>query len=114
MQHIDHYSFGKMTINGRTYTADVIIYPDRTDSSWWRQEGHYLQKADLREILRERPDILVIGTGKHGVMKVSEDALSLLQEAGIEVFIEKTDAAAELFNSQPEEKKVVGAFHLTC
>lgn len=31
---IDHYSFGKIIINGKTYPSDVIIYPDSVDSSW--------------------------------------------------------------------------------
>jgi hypothetical protein len=37
---IDKYSFGSITIDGRTYDTDVIIYPERIDDRWWRKEGH--------------------------------------------------------------------------
>ncbi len=35
---IDHYVFGKMVVDGKTYTSDLIVYPDRVDPSWWRPE----------------------------------------------------------------------------
>lgn len=111
---IDHYSFGKIVIDGKTYTSDVIVYPGRVDSTWWRQEGHLLQKADLKDIIAARPDILVVGTGNMGVMQVPEGTVRFLESHGITVRIEKTGKAVELFNSRPPDKKVIGAFHLTC
>jgi len=114
LMHIDHYSFGTIVIDGNTYTSDVIVYPDRVDSSWWRQEGHVLQKADLKDILAAKPDILIVGTGDSGVMNVPEGTLRFLESHNITVHIEKTGKAVELFNNRPSDKKVIGAFHLTC
>ena len=111
---IDHYRFGSITIEGRTYTSDVIIYPDRVDASWWRKEGHYLQKADLAGIVAAKPGLLIVGTGAHGVMSVPESTVAFLESHKISVIIEKTDKAVELFNKQPQGKKVVAALHLTC
>lgn len=111
---IDHYSFGKIVIDGKTYTSDVIIYPDRVDPSWWRQEGHVLQKADLKGIVAAKPDILIVGIGNEGLMHVPEGTVSFLVSHGITVQIEKTGKAVELFNNQPSDKRVIGAFHLTC
>jgi len=48
---IDQYAFGKIVIDGKTYTSDVIIYPEKVDASWWRKEGHRLQPADLEKIV---------------------------------------------------------------
>jgi len=112
--HIDHYTFGSITIAGKTYTSDVIIYPDRVDAAWWRKEGHYLQKADLADIVAAKPDLLIVGTGAHGVMAVPESTALFLSSHDIEVIIEKTGKAVEIFNDQPVGKKVVAAFHLTC
>jgi len=112
--HIDNYSFGKIVIDGKTFTSDVIVYPDRVDPSWWRKEGHYLGKEDLRDILAAAPEILIVGTGKWGEMVVPPSTLDFLESKGVKVQAEKTGKAVELFNSQPEDKKVVGAFHLTC
>ena len=60
---IDSYSFGIIMIDGKTYTSDVIVFPERVFSPWWRKEGHFLRMEDLAEVLREKPDIIVIGTG---------------------------------------------------
>ena len=112
--HIDGYVFGRIIINEKTYSSDVIVYPDRVDPSWWRKEGHYLQKEDLSGIVAEKPEILIIGTGHMGVMQVPESTIAYLTKQGIEVHVEPTGKAVEIFNSQPARKKVAGAFHLTC
>jgi hypothetical protein len=92
----------------------VIIYPDRVNPSWWRKEGHYLQKEDLSGVIAAKPDILIVGTGNMGVMQVLESTVTFLQRQGIEVHVAKTAKAVELFNSMTSDKKVIGAFHLTC
>jgi len=112
--HIDGYVFGRIIIDSKTYTTDVIIYPERVDSSWWRKEGHYLNKEDLPDIVKARPDILIIGTGNMGVMQVPEGTIKYFEKQGIEVRVAKTGQAVEIFNSMPAGKKVIAAFHLTC
>lgn len=112
--HIDDYSFGRIVIDGKTYTSDVIVYPERVDPSWWRQEGHYLRKEDLADVVAANPDVLIIGTGNSGVMTVPETTVTFLESRGIRVFAERTGRAVETFNKQQGAGKVVGAFHLTC
>jgi hypothetical protein len=112
--HIDNYSFGKIEIDGETFTSDVIVYPDRVDSTWWRKEGHYLHKEDLMDVVAAMPDIVVIGTGDWGVMKVPPKTVDFLESKGIKVLVEKTGKATAIFNEQQGKGKVVGAFHLTC
>lgn len=112
---IDQYEFGKIVIDGKTYTADVIIYPEKVDASWWRKEGHRLQLVDLEQVVREKPDILIVGTGNAGAMGVPKETLSFLRSQGIDVRVAPTGKAVEIFNrSQKENKKVVAALHLTC
>lgn len=114
---IDHYSFGKITVNGRSYTSDVIIYPNRVDSSWWRKEGHLLQPEDLAGIISEKPDILIVGTGYSGVMEVQKETMDYINRKGIIVYIERTSKAVELFNRLQKEKTgktIIAALHLTC
>ena len=111
---IDHCSFGKIVINGRTYTSDVIIYQDSVDSSWWRKEGHYLQPVDLNEAVSAKPDLLIIGTGHSGVMVVPEETIRFIKSKDIEILVERTERATELYNSLSKGKKVVAALHLTC
>ena len=112
---IEHYSFGKITINGQSYTSDVIIYPDRVDASWRRKEGHNLQAEDLKDILNVKPDVLIIGTGAFGVMRVPKETMSSLELKGIKVRAMRTGKAVDLFNDlQKDTTAVVAALHLTC
>jgi hypothetical protein len=62
MTRIDHYEFGRIVIDGREETRDLIILPDRVVRDWWRQEGHVLVVDDLGEVLDELPTHLVVGT----------------------------------------------------
>ena len=111
---IERYSFGRITIDGKTHTSDVIIYPGRVDASWWRKEGHNLQVADVTDIIAAHPQVLIIGTGAYGVMKVPENTIAHLQSKGIEVHTANTDKAVHLFNELQNDRVVVAALHLTC
>ena len=111
---IEHYSFGTITIDGKTYTSDVIIYPDKVDPSWWRKEGHSLRIADLKNVISFKPEILMVGTGQSGAMVVPEETISYLKGQNIEVHVVRTEKAVELFNKRQKEKKTVAALHLTC
>jgi hypothetical protein len=38
---IESSAFGVMTIDGRTFSSDLIIFPDGSvKDRWWRQRGH--------------------------------------------------------------------------
>jgi hypothetical protein len=111
---IEHYSFGTITIDGKSYTSDVIIYPERVDSSWWRKQGHSLHIVDLKDVIPAGPEILIVGTGYSGAMVVPEETLSYLKSKGIDVHIARTDKAVELFNKFQKNKKTIAALHLTC
>jgi hypothetical protein len=109
------YQFGKIEVAGKTFRSDVIIYPDRVIDSWWRKEGHSLAMEDIKEVLDFKPDVLVIGQGKPGLMKVPELIRQEIKEQGIELFISGTERAVKEFNSlRSEKRRAVAALHLTC
>lgn len=112
--HIDSYSFGQIVIDGRLYSSDVIIYRDKVDASWWRKEGHRLYPEDIIDALNARPDILIIGTGYSGVMTVQKRTVDHIAARGIEVKVERTGKAVDLYNRLQERKNVIAALHLTC
>ena len=115
MMRIDSYSFGVMMVDGAEYTADLIIFPDRIRSNWWRRQGHNLAVEDLDDVLGFKPDVLVIGKGASGLMEIPASTKKVLQEEGIEVIAKNTGQAWGIFNEQIEKgRKAVGAFHLTC
>lgn len=116
MHLIASYEFGRMTIAGKAYHKDVIVLPERIISPWWREKGHVLQKRDLEQyIMQFPPDILIVGTGKFGVMTCAKAFSMWCETLGIQLTDAKTEEAVHLFNLHAESgKSVVGAFHLTC
>lgn len=110
---IEKYSFGSICINGKTYKNDVLIF-DNEIKEWWRERGHDLQIKDLEWIIRKKPEILIIGTGSYGFLKVSKEIKDYLNSLKIETEIEKTKKACELYNESKDKKRVAAAFHLTC
>jgi len=112
---IDSYSFGSMFINGKEYTDDLIVFPDRIKTNWWRKEGHSLAIEDLKEVFEFQPDILIIGQGDSSLMKIPPETKKEIENQGIELIAKETSKAYKIFNEKIKQgKKVVGAFHLTC
>ena len=112
---IESYNFGKIVVNGKVYTSDLIIFNDSVMENWWRKEGHKLHIEDLREVVERKPEILVVGTGYFGFMKVPKDVKEFLAQKGIELISQKTGEACKTFNKLLSSKrKVAAALHLTC
>ncbi|MEA2070081.1 MAG: Mth938-like domain-containing protein [Asgard group archaeon] len=115
MNTIDDYSFGKIIINGKSYSSDLFIYPEKVITNWWREEGHSLCMKDLEALEKDQPAVLIIGTGAYGRMAVPKDVVTTIKEKGIEVIINKTGKAVKKFNELVKKgTKVVAALHLTC
>ena len=114
MPVIDSYSFGKAVIDGCEYTSDIIVFPHKVESSWWRIDGHRLVAEDLTEVLRDPPQTLVIGTGMAGLMRVSEETISTLREQGVQVLVSLTTQAVSNYNASQAVRETVAALHLTC
>ena len=111
---IESYKFGQMTINGKKYNSDLIIFKDNIYSNWWRREGHDLHIDDIQEIINEKPDVIIIGTGSFGLMKVSTDLINYLESIGIKTIVTKTKDACDEYNKLYKKKNTIAAFHLTC
>ena len=112
--HIDAYQFGKITISGETYQKDVIILPGRLITGWWRNERHLLQEADLSDILKAKPDLLIIGQGANSRMQVTNEADLALKAAGIECMAMPSEQACLEYNRKARECSAAAALHLTC
>ena len=113
--HVDAYDFGRMVVDGRTYTDDLILLPDDVRPGWRRRHGHTLLEDDLDDVFAAGPHLVVIGTGAYGRMTVPEETWEALQKAGIETVIEKTAKAVKSYNRLAGEgQRLTAAFHLTC
>jgi len=112
---LKNYGFGRIEAKGKTYADDIKVIDGEPVPDWWRNSGHRLAAADIRDILNADPDILVIGKGHSGNMAVPDSVAETIREAGIELIAENTGSAVETFNRLLDEgKNVAGGFHLTC
>ncbi|RLE82999.1 MAG: hypothetical protein DRJ36_00055, partial [Thermoprotei archaeon] len=69
MFRVNDYKFGEIVVEGKVYSKDLILLPGRIVENWWRREGHELCLDDLKEVLKEDIEVLVVGTGYYGFMK---------------------------------------------
>jgi hypothetical protein len=111
---ISEYKFGKVKIGKQSYNQDLVILPDRIQTSWWRKEGHLLQLEDLEGYLDQALQMVIIGTGKYGMMKVAGEVTQWLEIHKIKSFIGETELAVQEYNNLPDKSRTIAAFHLTC
>jgi hypothetical protein len=113
MAGIDQYEFGRIVIDGRAETKDLIILPDRVVRNWWRRDGHALVLDDLVEVLDELPSHLVVGTGAAARMRPDPDTIQQLQDRGLMVEALPTSQAVRRLG-ELDPANTAAALHLTC
>jgi hypothetical protein len=113
MPAIESYDFGRVTIDGREETRDVIVLPDRVVRDWWRKEGHGLVLEDLDDVLDELPERLLVGTGAFGRLRPDPGTLETLRARGIDLEVLPSAEAVERYARLDPQKTAV-ALHLTC
>ncbi|MFW5836556.1 MAG: Mth938-like domain-containing protein [Desulfovibrionaceae bacterium] len=113
--HIEHYSFGNMVIDGSAYRDDVKIVDGRVSSSWRRRSGHLAEAGDAADLLQAQPEVLVLGTGASGRMRVDASLESQARDRRIELVVQPTSQAAQTYNELAAKgRRVAAGFHLTC
>lgn len=112
---IEGFSFGKMVVDGQTYTSDLILYPDRTiKENWRRKSGHELVAQDIADLIASRPEVIIAGTGAPGRMTPQKSLEKELERQGIALIAQPTEQAIETYNQLSQKRKVGACFHLTC
>jgi hypothetical protein len=113
MPEIAGYDFGRVTIDGREETRDVIVLPQRVVRDWWRKDGHGLVLADLDAVLDELPERLVVGTGAYGRMRPDPGTIETLRARGVDVEVLPTAEAVQRY-AELDPLRTAAALHLTC
>jgi hypothetical protein len=114
---IEAVHFGSMTIDGRKFTSDLLIFPDgRVVDQWLRGRGHLLTLADIGTLVARNPAVIVVGSGIFGRMKPENGLAAALTEKGIELVVAPSRTAGDHYNhvAQHGGKAVAACFHLTC
>jgi hypothetical protein len=113
MARLEGYRFGRVIVDGREETRDVIVLPSRVIRNWWRKDGHALVLDDLGDVVDELPELLVVGTGAAGLMEPDPGTLKTLRDRGVEVEVLRTDEAVRRYGAA-DPARTAAALHLTC
>jgi hypothetical protein len=113
MARLEGYRFGRVLVDGREETRDLIILPRRVVRNWWRKDGHSLVADDLADVIDELPERLIVGSGASGQMRPDRATVEDLRSRGVEVEVLRTDEAVARFVSL-DPGRTAAALHLTC
>jgi hypothetical protein len=119
MARVEKFNFGSIVIEGKKYGYDVLMFPDgsvkRRKGGFWKFGSHAIKKAEIEELLKAGPQVVVIGTGTRSKAKLASDAELMPKEAKIELLALPSREAVEKLNLLAQEGKRVSALvHITC
>jgi len=123
---IERFSWGEFIVNGEVHSAadkdhirgagkDIRIVNGKV-SAWEERHGHKLTPEMITGISRKEVDILIIGIGVHGLIKVPKETRKAISKMGIpELILAPTPEACRRYNQLTREgKRVALLAHGTC
>lgn len=120
MIKINSVEWGKIKINGQEF-GQVLIVDDQVlerDSEKLHQlfdTTHKIGDWEVEQLVADNPEVIVVGNGWGGILKINEKLKIKIERLGIEVKFLKTPRAVEEYNKLVAEgKKVNALIHTTC
>lgn len=111
------FSFGSIEVDGTTYDHDLVIEDGRLrkrrkgPSKPLRSEFGHTPLSAAEDIPWGRRR-LVVGTGAHGALPVSDDVLREAERRGVELVILPTREALHALAVAPDDTNAI--LHVTC
>jgi hypothetical protein len=116
---IDATEFGAITIDGKTYDHDVLIRlsgkVEKRRKKLSKEEygtSHVISKAEAKFVFEDGCELLVVGAGQQGNVRLSAEAAEYFDKRHCRVLALPTPEAIRAFN-QAREKKIA-LMHVTC
>lgn len=112
--------FGKIKINNREFHDTIILPSGKILEREYEKikekygTGHVIDDEEIELVLKEKPEIIVIGIGFDGKAELTEKAREKILKENIKLIELKTPKAVEKFLSLKDKKAVAGIFHSTC
>ena len=102
---------GQITVGDETYKRDIVIRVSGEVKKWRREaasesgkRGHEIRPADLARACRGGPQVLVVGTGESGDLKLTKESQAYLRRRAIEVHVLCVPEAIDLYNKVEQRK----------
>jgi len=122
MVRFDKTFFGAVVVDGKTH-MDVLVVRDKivdreTLVKGWFEEHkhshHTVYEHELRRLLEEKPEVIIIGNGQSSVLKVPQSVVKEIRQRNIELIVLETPKAIEEYNELSKIKRVNALIHTTC
>jgi hypothetical protein len=116
---VTRIEWGRMEIDGLPEGKDFKLWPGGGRPWDWNETGTRhdpgIQPADVEELLDHGSTLVVLSRGQALQLKTGPDTLRLLEERGVQVHVEETNAAVKRYNDLAAAGLAVGGlFHSTC
>jgi len=111
---INSSSFGTIVVDGKSY-GDIKIDKDGNVMPWHYTEHHTVLVDDILELVGGI-DVLVIGIGTAGCVRVVDEVREMAKKKKIMLVVENTAEACKSYNDLLKKKpgKVAAILHSTC
>lgn len=116
----DRTWFGGVSVDGKEH-YDVIVVGekvlDREDivPGWFEGRTHHIvYEHELKKLLEERPEVIIIGSGQDGVLRVPAEVEEAVRKKGIGLVVLETPEAIKEYNRLSATKRVNALIHTTC
>jgi hypothetical protein len=119
MCKIDSFNFGFIVVDDKQYAHDIVILPDGTvkerSSGKGRLGSHTISRSEIEALIKESPDVILIGTGFQGMARLAHDAEFFKLEPNLDITMEPSPQVVKKFNQHVEDgDKVAALIHVTC
>ena len=116
---IDGTTFGSIAIDGKTYEHDVIIrlsgQVEKRRKKLSKEKygtSHIVSKEEAKFIYEDGSDLLIIGAGQEGNVRLSPEASDYFEKKGCAVTAQPAPEAIRSFYESRSRK--IGLMHVTC
>jgi len=116
---VSNYEFGRICIDQKHYTCDVFITAagkveqrDRQLAADYYGSAHIVGPKELEIVCQGGPEVLFIGSGAAGVLKLSDEGRRFLEARSIRCEVLPTPEVIERYNCCKLRKAAL--LHLTC
>lgn len=116
---VEYGGFGSVKLDGQVYTGDIYIRADAKVKKRKKRiakavygTSHKLGPAELVRVCKGRPELLIVGAGRDGMLALESAGEEYLRARGIEFVVKPSGEAAEAFNAARRRRALL--MHVTC
>ncbi len=116
---VEGVEFGEVTVDGENLDHDIHIRADgkvkKRKKKWARKDygtSHVIGPRELKKALKKGAEMLIIGDGFNGMVRLADEGREMLEQRGVRWEIAPTPDAVTRWNEAQGRRALV--LHVTC